>query len=177
MNSGEHAARSVNATKRSKEDSVRNDQQNQTPDQTPNLNPNLDEYQRDLGVTPNQNATNLNAINRMREEQGDSQSSQGAARQASHRRPLEQGRQDQQPTEGQMARNESGLPGGGVGRMETPGRTGIYPVSADQGASGDAPVQGEEAFGQGDRGDAGYQDSGGSRSFRPTSWARAAKRI
>ena len=76
-----------------------------------------------------------------------------------------------------MARNESGLPGGGVGRMETPGRTGIYPVSADQGASGDAPVQGEEAFGQGDRGEAGYQDSGGSEIIPPNELGKSGEEV
>jgi hypothetical protein len=67
----------------------------------------------------------------------------------------------------QEERNESGLPGGGVGRKDIPGHTGVYPVSADEGASPDAPIQGEESWGQGARGPAGYQDSGGSEVIPP----------
>lgn len=60
--------------------------------------------------------------------------------------------------------NQSGnVAGGGVGRREAPGQTGIYPVSADQGASPNSPVQAEGSFGQGDRGAQGYQDSGTSQ--------------
>lgn len=60
--------------------------------------------------------------------------------------------------------NQSGnIVGGGVGRRETPGQTGVYPISADQGANPDAPIQGQASWGQGDRGAAGYQDSGTSQ--------------
>lgn len=60
------------------------------------------------------------------------------------------------------AGNDSGLPGGGVGRREEPGKTGIYPLSASQGAKPDSPIKAEGAFGQGDRGIEGYADSGDS---------------
>lgn len=59
--------------------------------------------------------------------------------------------------------NQSGqVAGGGVGRREAPGNTGVYPMSADQGASGNAPIQGQGGWGQGGQGVAGYQDSGTS---------------
>ena len=69
---------------------------------------------------------------------------------------------DQQQAGQQPDQNDSGLPGGGVGRKEGPFNTPVYPVSADSGASGDAKVESENAWGQGQRGAAGYQDSGGS---------------
>ena len=59
-------------------------------------------------------------------------------------------------------RQDSGLPGGGVGRREEPGQTGVYPMSSPQGASPDAPLENENAWGQGERGAAGYDDSGDS---------------
>ena len=62
-------------------------------------------------------------------------------------------------------KNQSGMPGGGVGRREDPGHTGVYPVSSMDGADEQAQVTGEEAWGQGARGAAGYQDSGGSELF------------
>jgi hypothetical protein len=64
-------------------------------------------------------------------------------------------------------RNDSGLPGGGVGRRDEVRPSGVYPVSDMQGASPDAEIQTEEAWGQGKRGAAGYQDSGGSEIIPP----------
>lgn len=70
---------------------------------------------------------------------------------------------DMSPADQSNQVDQSGrLPGGGVGRREEPGQTGVYPLSADASASGDAPIQGEAAWGQGERGAAGYQDTGGS---------------
>ncbi len=57
---------------------------------------------------------------------------------------------------------ESGQPGSGAGRTDVPGHTGVYPLSASEGASGEAPVRREPAWGQGERGAAGYEDSGDS---------------
>lgn len=57
---------------------------------------------------------------------------------------------------------ESGHPGGGTGRTDAPGHTGVYPVSASKGASAEAQVHSEPAWGQGKRGAAGYEDSGDS---------------
>ncbi len=64
---------------------------------------------------------------------------------------------------------ESGHPGGGAGRTDTPGHTGVYPLSASEGASGEALVHSEPAWGQGERGAVGYEDSGdsGILSFAP----------
>lgn len=73
--------------------------------------------------------------------------------------------------EGEQARqreqmNERGLPGGGVGRRDEPGHTGVYPMSASEGASPDAATKGEMGWGQGERGAAGYEDSGSSETFQ-----------
>ncbi len=58
--------------------------------------------------------------------------------------------------------NESGQPGGGQGRRDEVGQSGIYPVSASEGASPSATVHAGASFGQGERGAAGYEDSGSS---------------
>src|ERR671924_423058 len=59
-------------------------------------------------------------------------------------------------------KRESGMPGGGQGRKDKIEKSGVYPVSALEDASPDAMVHGEASWGQGDRGAAGYEDSGGS---------------
>lgn len=69
---------------------------------------------------------------------------------------------DQQQADQQANQSESGMPGGGVGRKEGPFNTPVYPVSADAGAPGDTEIESENAWGQGQRGAAGYKDSGGS---------------
>lgn len=56
----------------------------------------------------------------------------------------------------------SGSPGDGKGRVDAPGHTGVYPLSASEGASGEALVRSEPSWGQGERGAAGYEDSGDS---------------
>jgi len=66
--------------------------------------------------------------------------------------------QDRQDEE----RRESGMPGGGAGRRDTPGHTGVYPVSGPEWPSGPAELQGMASWGQGDRGAAGYEDHGES---------------
>jgi hypothetical protein len=58
--------------------------------------------------------------------------------------------------------SESGMPGGGSGRRDAVGRSGVYPESASERPRSDAPVRTENAWGQGERGAAGYQDSGTS---------------
>jgi len=60
---------------------------------------------------------------------------------------------------------ESGMPGGGTGRKDEIGRTGVYRVSGPHPA-GDAPVVGMASWGQGARGAAGYEDHGESELFR-----------
>src|SRR5262245_37632245 len=59
-------------------------------------------------------------------------------------------------------KRESGMPGGGQGRKDKVGKTGVYPVSEMAGASKDAVIHDQASFGQGERGAAGYEDSGGS---------------
>jgi hypothetical protein len=56
---------------------------------------------------------------------------------------------------------ESGMPGGGQGRTDRVGQTGVYPASGPM-PEGDAEVQGMASWGQGERGAAGYEDSGSS---------------
>lgn len=67
----------------------------------------------------------------------------------------------------ELARDESGLPGGGRGRIDVVEHTGVYPLSADAGASPDAQIEPETAWGQGERGTAGYEDSGSSEVIPP----------
>lgn len=56
---------------------------------------------------------------------------------------------------------DPGVPGGGKGRRDEPGRTGIWPMSGPLPPS-DAPLIAEGELGQGTRGAAGYADSGES---------------
>jgi Raf kinase inhibitor-like YbhB/YbcL family protein len=58
-------------------------------------------------------------------------------------------------------RRESGLPGGGAGRKDEVGRSGVYPMSGPHPAS-DAEIRGQASWGQGERGAAGYEDHGSS---------------
>ncbi len=60
---------------------------------------------------------------------------------------------------------ESGNPGGGKGRRDEPGRTGVYPLSSSDEAGGEAEVRTEPEWGQGERGAAGYEDHGDSEVF------------
>ena len=70
---------------------------------------------------------------------------------------MEPERQDEQQSRG-------GLPGDGKGRRDETGRSGVYPMSASEGASPDAELQGEGSWGQGERGAAGYEDHGDSEA-------------
>ena len=63
---------------------------------------------------------------------------------------------------GDEAKRESGQPGGGQGRRDEVGRSGVYPMSGEERPSGDAEVRTQAAWGQGDRGAEGYEDAGGS---------------
>jgi hypothetical protein len=58
--------------------------------------------------------------------------------------------------------DDPGVPGGGKGRKDEPGRTGIFPLSQSEDADPGAPIISEGALGQGDRGVEGYDDSGDS---------------
>src|SRR6185437_14070414 len=59
-------------------------------------------------------------------------------------------------------RAESGQPGGGAGRRDEVGPTGVYPMSAGIPPGKHPEIRTPAAWGQGDRGGAGYEDSGGS---------------
>ena len=69
----------------------------------------------------------------------------------------------------QRTGEDSGLPGGGAGRRDEVGHSGVYPMSRPEGASGEAALQGEKSWGQGRRGGAGYDDSGSSEIHPPGS--------
>lgn len=56
---------------------------------------------------------------------------------------------------------ESGLPGGGAGRKDEVGGSGVYPASGPLPA-GDAEYRGQKEWGQGSRGPEGYEDHGSS---------------
>jgi hypothetical protein len=68
---------------------------------------------------------------------------------------------------------ESGLPGGGAGRRDEVGGSGVHPASAGT-APKDAVIRSPAAWGQGDRGAAGYEDSGSSELFFYEAELRAA---
>jgi hypothetical protein len=60
----------------------------------------------------------------------------------------------------------SGQPGGGAGRREEVGESGVYPASGPP-PEGDAEVHGMASWGQGERGAEGYEDHGDSE-IRPS---------
>ena len=62
----------------------------------------------------------------------------------------------------EKTKRESGRPGGGKGRVDAVGSSGVYPMSGKERPKGDAPLRTMASWGQGDRGPAGYEDSGGS---------------
>lgn len=65
------------------------------------------------------------------------------------------------PTTGNRNRRESGEPGGGQGRKDEVGGSGVYPFSGPQ-PQGPAEIRTQAGWGQGERGAAGYEDSGRS---------------
>lgn len=60
------------------------------------------------------------------------------------------------------ARRESGMPGGGAGRRDEVGPTGVYPMSAGIPPGKHPEIRTPASWGQGERGAAGYEDSGRS---------------
>ncbi len=59
------------------------------------------------------------------------------------------------------SRQQSGQPGGGAGQREEAGGSGVYPASGPLPPE-NAPYHGMASWGQGERGAAGYEDSGTS---------------
>ncbi len=66
------------------------------------------------------------------------------------------------PNTGSPEQRNSGNPGGGQGRTDEVGGSGVYPASGPLPPEGDARTQGMASWGQGERGSAGYEDSGSS---------------
>lgn len=60
-----------------------------------------------------------------------------------------------------------GMPGDGAGRIENPGTqdSGVWPVSGPASGNPDATIHDMASFGQGERGSAGYADSGDSEVY------------
>ena len=59
-------------------------------------------------------------------------------------------------------RRESGQPGGGAGRRDEVGGSGVFPMSGGIPEGRHLEIRTPAAWGQGERGAAGYEDSGGS---------------
>lgn len=68
----------------------------------------------------------------------------------------------QRASERENPRRESGQPGGGAGRRDEVGPTGVYPMSAGVPQGKHPEIRTPAAWGQGERGAEGYNDSGGS---------------
>ena len=62
-------------------------------------------------------------------------------------------------------RRESGQPGGGAGRRDEVGPTGVYPMSGGIPEGKHPEIRTPASWGQGDRGAEGYNDSGGSELY------------
>jgi len=72
---------------------------------------------------------------------------------------------EREPEENKTPEEEeqnSGVPGGGVGRKDEVGRSGVYPVSGPEWPPGNAPVVSQGSWGQGERGEKGYENHGES---------------
>lgn len=101
-------------------------------------------------------------------KQGDRDRSEGARREPPHDAPRSDARDEPSSPrdargEGRAdARRESGLPGGGQGRRDEVGGSGVHPMSAGVDPNRNAELRTPAAWGQGERGAAGYEDSGGS---------------
>jgi hypothetical protein len=80
----------------------------------------------------------------------------------SQRQPDERRDKESRDSELPDERRESGDPGGGQGRRDETGRSGVYPVSSGEFPEGEAPLRTEEEWGQGERGARGYLDHGSS---------------
>jgi hypothetical protein len=68
-------------------------------------------------------------------------------------------------------KRESGNPGGGKGRRDETGKSGVYPMSGPL-PEEDAPIRPMASWGQGSRGAAGYLDAGSSAMEDPAARER-----
>lgn len=71
-------------------------------------------------------------------------------------------------------KRESGLPGGGKGRKDVVGRSGVYPASGPLPDNPEAQTHGMASWGQGERGAAGYEDHGESEIANFERWGGKA---
>lgn len=79
------------------------------------------------------------------------------------RMPNKRGKQKKAETPDERSRKrESGLPGGGQGRVDEVGPTGVYPMSAGLPEGRHPEIRTPASWGQGERGAEGYNDAGGS---------------
>ena len=67
-------------------------------------------------------------------------------------------RPDEPKVESEEAQRESGRPGGGQGRVDVVGESGVHPMSAGPTLGGRAEIRTMAEWGQGARGAAGYED-------------------
>ncbi len=68
----------------------------------------------------------------------------------------------ERPTTDDEQQDERSMWSAGKGHRDETGHSGVYPMSAPEGASPDAELKGETAWGRGGRGAAGYDDHGNS---------------
>ncbi len=71
-------------------------------------------------------------------------------------------RDKRKATDAADAQRESGMPGGGAGRRDEVGPTGVYPMSGGIPPGKHPEIRTPAAWGQGERGAKGYDDAGGS---------------
>jgi hypothetical protein len=81
---------------------------------------------------------------------------------------------EKDPAHDLESKKESGQPGGGAGRRDEASGSGVYPASAGS-APADAEPRSQAAWGQGERGAAGYEDSGNSEIFFTEAELKAIK--
>lgn len=82
---------------------------------------------------------------------------------------------DRNPTDDPARKRDSGVPGGGAGRRDEVGGSGVYPASAGH-APDDAVVRTQAEWGQGDRGPEGVDDTGPSELHFTPEQLEAARR-
>lgn len=76
-----------------------------------------------------------------------------------------EGENRQELPDEERQRQESGVPGGGKGRRDEVGRSGVYPASEIEEAPDDVEIRQPAEWGQGERGAAGYYDHGDSEEM------------
>jgi hypothetical protein len=79
------------------------------------------------------------------------------------------------PSPRAMRLRESGRPGGGAGRKDEVGRSGVYPMSGPR-PTGAAEIKTMAAWGQGQRGAEGYEDAGSSELVHTEPSTRVPRR-